>query len=84
MLVKELQNTMRARCLPNCKIPFKVLFFYRDACLKAVASEEQAIFLVSDLKAVCATNRFRLIGWVSTVAQCCPRQKQSKINDILI
>lgn len=39
--------------------------FYVDDCLKSVASEKQAICLVSDLRATCDTGGFRLTKWVS-------------------
>ena len=40
--------------------------FYVDDLLKSVASEEQAIHLVSNLKTTCATGGFRLTKWVSS------------------
>lgn len=39
--------------------------FYVDDCLKSVATEEQAIILVKDLKDMCAHGRFKLTKWVS-------------------
>ena len=40
--------------------------FYVDDLLKSVASEEQAIRLIRDLKTTCATGGFKLTKWVSS------------------
>lgn len=39
--------------------------FYVDDCLKSVATEENAISLCQDLRAICAKGGFRLTKWVS-------------------
>lgn len=39
--------------------------FYVDDCLKAVATEREAIALVKDLTALCATGGFHLTKWAS-------------------
>lgn len=39
--------------------------FYVDDCLKSVATEENAISLCQDLRAICAKGGFRLMKWVS-------------------
>ena len=39
--------------------------FYVDDCLKSVTSDRQAIRMVSELRAACATGGFKLTKWVS-------------------
>ena len=39
--------------------------FYVDDCLKSVGTEEQAVTLIQDLRALCATGGFKLAKWAS-------------------
>ncbi|KAL4008074.1 hypothetical protein ACER0C_001926 [Sarotherodon galilaeus] len=39
--------------------------FYVDDCLKSVGTEEQAISLIQDLRALCAAGGFKLTKWIS-------------------
>ncbi|TWW59189.1 hypothetical protein D4764_06G0007190 [Takifugu flavidus] len=44
--------------------------FYVDDCLRSVASEQEAVKLYQDLKAICQTGGFRLTKWM-TNNLCC-------------
>ena len=55
--------------------------FYVDDCLKSVPSESQAICLVKELKAVCATGGFKLTKWTSNsraVLASVPAEERAK------
>lgn len=55
--------------------------FYVDDCLKSVATEEQALALIQDLTALCATGGFKLNKWVSNsraVIASIPEEKLAK------
>lgn len=55
--------------------------FYVDDCLKSVPSERQAISLVQELKAVCATGGFKLTKWTSnscSVLASVPAEERAK------
>ncbi|KAI2647225.1 Arginine--tRNA ligase [Labeo rohita] len=55
--------------------------FYVDDCLKSVSNEKQAIMLVQELIAVCATGGFKLTKWVSNsrnVLASIPEEERSK------
>ncbi|KAL0187614.1 hypothetical protein M9458_014713, partial [Cirrhinus mrigala] len=55
--------------------------FYVDDCLKSVSDEKQAIMLVQELIAVCATGGFKLTKWVSNsrnVLASIPEEERSK------
>lgn len=60
--------------------------FYKDYCLKSVPSEGQAMLLVSELRAVCATGRFRLTKGVnnsnSMLASCPDGDGAKEITDV--
>ena len=40
--------------------------FYVDDCLKSVPTEDQAVEVVGDLKALCAKGGFQLTKWISS------------------
>lgn len=55
--------------------------FYVDDCLKSVPSDGQAICLVQELKAVCATGGFKLTKWISnsrSVLASVPAEERAK------
>lgn len=60
--------------------------FYVDDCLKAVATEDQALALVQDLSALCSKGGFKLSKWVSNsraVIASIPEERRAKeIKDL--
>ena len=55
--------------------------FYVDDCLKSVPTESQAIHLVKELKAICATGGFNLTKWTSNsraVLASIPMEERAK------
>lgn len=60
------------RCAEDNKSSFDAIVvdtvlcnFYVDDCLKSVASEQEAVKLYEDLKAICLTGGFRLTKWMT-------------------